>query len=76
MTGRSARLSAAEVHAIRRAAQRQLTRWAKLGRDADADRLSTELRQALQTLRMFREGCELHPIGDREQGRGCDGDGA
>jgi hypothetical protein len=70
MTSRAPHLSAAEIRAIRRAAQRQLTRWAKLELDADAERRSTELRQALQTLRMFRDGCELHPIGDREHGRG------
>jgi len=70
MTGLAPQLSAAEVRAIRRAVQRQLTRWAKLELDADAERRSSELRQALHTLRMFRDGCELHPIGDRECGSG------
>jgi hypothetical protein len=62
-------LSAAEIRAIRRAAQRQLTRWARLDADDDAERRSAELRQALRTLRLFREGCELHPISERERRR-------
>jgi hypothetical protein len=70
MTGIAPQLSAAEVRAIRRAAQRQLTRLAKLDADAAAERRSAELRQALRPLRMFRDGCELHPIDDREHGHG------
>jgi len=64
------RLGATEVRALRRAAQRQLTRWAKLQPDPDRQQHATELRSALQTLRAFRDGCELHPISDGEHGRG------
>jgi hypothetical protein len=60
------RLSATEVHAIRRAAQFQLKRWAKAGLDAESQQRGAELRRVLRALRMFRDGCELHPISDRE----------
>jgi hypothetical protein len=69
MTGATSptQLSAAQVRAIRRAAQRQLTRWAKLQADDETRRRSTELREALHTLRMFRDGCELRPIDDPQR---------
>ncbi|MGI9097087.1 MAG: hypothetical protein ACR2H2_01085 [Solirubrobacteraceae bacterium] len=47
-----------------RAVQRQLTRWAKADLDPDKQRQVADLRQALQVLRHFRDGCELHPIHD------------
>jgi hypothetical protein len=61
------RLSAAQIRAVRRAGQRQLTRWAKLEPDDESRQRSTDLRQALRTLRMFRDGCELHPIDDPQR---------
>ncbi len=63
------RLSAAEVRALRRAGQLQLKRWAKAELDAEGQQRGAELRQALRTLRMFRDGCELHPLSD---GEACD----
>jgi len=65
--GSAPRLGAAEIRAIRRAGQRQLTRWAKADLDPDKQRQRAELRQALGVLRQFRDGCELHPIGDEDQ---------
>lgn len=60
----TARLSAAQIRAVRRAVQRQLTRSAKLEADDEARQRSSDLRQALRALRMFRDGCQLHPIDD------------
>lgn len=53
------RLSAAEIRAIRRAIQLQLKRWGKAGLGAEQQQRAAELRRALRTLRMFRDGCEL-----------------
>jgi hypothetical protein len=65
--GPARRLGAAEIRATRRAVQRQLTRWAKADLDPDRQRQVADLRQALRVLRQFRDGCELHPIGDEDQ---------
>jgi hypothetical protein len=65
------RLGAAEIRAIRRASQRQLTRWGKAELDPDKQRQCADLRQALQVLRHFRDGCELHPIRDEDPGPGA-----
>jgi hypothetical protein len=58
------RLSAADVRPLRRAGQRELKRLAKVELDPERQRRCAELREALQVLRQFRDGCEQHRICD------------